>query len=164
MAAAAAGLVVLLGTRFSAEQFGPDPRVITVAQDAAPMEQRAPTEAERKSAVDAIEAQLKAFKADDYKKAETYQSAGLRQNFRSTDEFREMMKKGYPQFANYKSVRFGDARCNAKGDQLQVRVTVTGQDGVTVRAVYLMVREEGQYRVGSVFMEERPRVNPSEIV
>ena len=57
----------------------------------APVEPRAPTEAERKAASEAIEAQLKAFKADDYKKAEKYQSSGLRQNFRSTDEFRDMI-------------------------------------------------------------------------
>jgi hypothetical protein len=165
IAISAAALLLAFGRSAGHDETNGPSQGVRLVQDApAPMEPRAPTEAERKAASDAIEAQLKAFKADDYKKAEKYQSAGLKQNFRSTDEFREMMKRGYPQFANYKSVRFGDARCDAKGDNVQINVTVVGHDNVTVRAVYLMVREEGQYRVSSVFLEERPKADPSEVV
>jgi uncharacterized protein DUF4864 len=118
--------------------------------DAGEPELRVPTDAERKAAIASIEAQLKAFKQDDYEKAAKYQTTGLRRNFRSAAEFRQMMREAYPQFANYKTVTFGEARCDKKGDLLLIQATVTGQDGVTVRAVYQMVREEGEYRVGGV--------------
>ena len=125
---------------------------------------RAPTDAERKAATASIEAQLKAFKADDYEKAAKYQSAGLRDQFRTVEEFRRAIREGYPQFANYKSVTFGEARCDEKGDALQIQATVTGQDGVTVRGVYIMVREEGEYRVTSVFGGMRVKPSPKDIV
>lgn len=118
---------------------------------------RMPTDAERKAATEAIEAQLKAFRDDDYETAEKYQSAGLRENFRSLDEFRQMMREQYPQFARYRSVRFGEARCDPTGDRMQLQAVITGQDGVTVRAIYTVVREDGEYRVAGVIGGARGR-------
>lgn len=116
--------------------------------DAAPM--RAAKAAERLAAINSISAQLKAFRKDDYKTAVTYQSAGLRHNFPSTDAFRTMMVRTYPEFAHSKSVQFGSAKSDAAGAHLAIQASVTGQDGVTVRAVYLMVREGKTYRVEGV--------------
>ena len=90
-------------------------------------------------------ADRKAFRADDYKTAEKYQSSALKDNFDSTEQFRSMMRRGYPQVANYKSVTFGEARCDEKAEQVQIRVTLTGKDNVTVRMVYVMVKEGGDY-------------------
>ena len=116
--------------------------------DAAPM--RAAKPAERLAAINSISAQLKAFRKDDYKMAATYQSAGLRHNFASTDAFRTMMVRTYPEFAHFKSVQFGPAKSDATGAHLAIQASVTGQDGVTVRAVYLMVREGKTYHVEGV--------------
>lgn len=112
---------------------------------------RTATEAERKPVMTAIEAQLKAFRADDYKEAEKYQHSSLKENFASPEEFRAMMHRGYPQVVNYKSVSFGEARCDEKAEQVQIKVTITGKDGVVVKFMYVMLKEDGLYKVIGVF-------------
>ncbi len=104
--------------------------------------------AQRAAAAASIRAQLEAFKRDDWEKAATYQSEALRRNFRTTAQFRAIIENNYPQFANYKSVAFDAAR--ALGNQVEMQVRLTGQDGIKVRAVYLMVKERGAYRVAGV--------------
>jgi hypothetical protein len=111
---------------------------------------RAAKAGERAAAVSVIQAQLKAFGRDDYKAAVTYQSAGLRRTFPSTQAFRAMMLRTYPQFAHARSVAFGPAQCDPSGAHLAIRAVITGQDGVAVRAVYLLVREGKAYRVEGV--------------
>ena len=118
------------------------------APDVVPMRSAKP--AERTAAITVIQAQLTAFRKDDYKTAITYQSAGLRKNFASTDAFRTMMLRVYPEFAHSKSVGFGPAQCDPTGTHLAIPAAVTGQDGVTVHAVYLMIREGKAYRVEGV--------------
>ncbi len=153
--AAASGVLFLCGSVTGRLLASParDPARSTTAAEPAPDadDTRKPTDAEFKAATTAIEAQLKAFKADDYARALKYQSEGLRANFDSPDDFRRMMRRSYPQFANFKSVSFGEARASKDGNALRVPVTVTGQDRVVVKAVYVMLREKGEYRVGSVF-------------
>lgn len=121
------------------------------------------TAAERKQVTGAIEAQLKAFRADDFKTAEKYQHSSLKENFPSTEAFRDMMRRGYPQVVNYKSVTFGEARTDEAGDQVQIRVTLTGRDGITVKMVYVMAKEDGEYRVLSVFGGQPPRTEPRDL-
>jgi len=104
----------------------------------------------RRAAVAAIQAQLQAFARGDYLTAIKYQSAGLKQNFGSPDAFRQMMEGAYPEFAHYKKVKFGLVRADMAGQRVLVPVDLTGQDGVTVRAAYLMVREGKVYRVQGV--------------
>lgn len=111
---------------------------------------RPATEKEKKDASAAIEAQLKAFKADDYEKASKFQHSELRKNFPSPADFRRAIRTTYPQFAAYRSVSFGEARATTDGSHLEIKIVLTGQDGVTVRATYMMVREEGEYRVAGV--------------
>ena len=106
--------------------------------------------AERTAAVSAIQAQLKAFGRDDYKTAITYQSSSLKKNFASPGQFRAMIVQVYPEFAHSKRVVFGPAQADATGAHLAIPTAVTGQDGVTVHAVYLMVRECKVYRVDGV--------------
>lgn len=117
--------------------------------------------AERKAAIASIQAQLKAFGRDDFKRAATYQSAGLQQNFPNVEEFRRMMKTSYPQFMNVKSVVFGQAVADRSGKRVAVPVTLTGKDGVTLRALYLMVLEGKNYRVEGVAGGARPLVLPT---
>lgn len=116
--------------------------------EAAPM--RPAKAIERAAAINSIQAQLKAFRKDDYKTAVTYQSAGLRKNFASPEAFRAMMLRVYPEFAHFKSVRFSAAQCDPSGVHLAIPAAVTGQDGVTIHALYLMVREGKVYHVEGV--------------
>ncbi len=120
------------------------------AQGPIPTKMRPAKAAERQAAIHSILAQLKAFGRDDYKTAITYQSAGLKKYFLSTDAFRTMMVRKYPEFAHYKSAVFGLAQCDPTGAHLAISASVTGQDGVTVKALYLMVREGKVYRVEGV--------------
>ncbi len=119
---------------------------------------------EKKGATAAIEGQLKAFKEDDFVKAEKFQATELRKNFRSTEDFRRAIRLGYPQFANYKSAVFGDARCDDKGELLIVPVTVTGQDGVVVRSVYTMLKEGTEWKVGSVATVMPRQTDPRDVI
>jgi hypothetical protein len=150
--AVASGVLFVCGSamgRLLAAPHTAAPRL--AADEKAPDEDtRKPTDAELKAATTAIEAQLKAFKADDYERALKYQSEDLRDNFESAAEFRRMMRKSYPEFANYKSIIFGEARATKNGEAIRISVTVTGMDRVVVKAVYVMVREKGEYKVGGV--------------
>lgn len=170
----AAGMIVGLSCAALSPTVSASSRVLRVAEEKAeekkpesrpaePIETRAATEAEKKAAVASIEAQLKAFREDDFNKATKYQCLELRKNFESPDDFRRAIKIGYPQFANYKTVTFGEAITDTKGERLQVRITLTGQDGVVVRAIYLMLKEEGEYRVGGVFGGARTAPKPRDV-
>lgn len=108
----------------------------------------AATQAQRVAAAASIRAQLEAFKRNDWTKAATYQSEGLRRNFGTIAQFRAVIETNYPQFAKYGSIAFDEAR--ALGDRVQMQVRLTGQDGVKLRAVYLMKKEQGIYRVEGV--------------
>lgn len=125
---------------------------------------RQPTEAERKAAVATIEGQLKAFKKDDYEAALKFQSSELKGNFANAEAFRRAIKQGYPQFANYKRISFGEARADRTGDRIAMSVILTGEDNVTVRAVYLLLREKGEYRVDAVLGGTRPEEGRRDVV
>ena len=95
---------------------------------------------EKKAAQKVIMTQLEAFKADDYEEAAKYQASGLRESFGSTEQFREVIKTNYPQFANYKSVKWGKSRID--GAMLQIQIVITGQDDVQIAALYSMMKED----------------------
>jgi hypothetical protein len=138
------------------QAFGVDPALPAppAAEPAPPpqgaVEWRPSTAAERKAALTPIRAQLDAFKRGNFEKATAYQSAGLKQSFASVEQFRRMMERSYPQFVHLKSVTFGAARSSASGEIVQIPATVMGEDGRTVQAAYVMIREGSVYRVGSV--------------
>ncbi len=121
-----------------------------LAQESLPAKMHPAKATDRAAAISSIQAQLKAFGRDDYKTAVTYQSAGLKRNFPSTEAFRAMMVRTYPEFAHFKAVTFGPAQSDATGTHLAIIASITGRDGVKVRAVYLMVREAKVYRVEGV--------------
>jgi hypothetical protein len=125
---------------------------------------RKATDAERKAVAGAIEAQLKAFKADDYATAMKYQSAALREQVDNADDFRRMIKNNYPQFARYKSISYGNATCDSKADRVAIQVTLTGEDKITIKAIYLMVKEKDGYKVDGVEGGIKPRLDPRDTV
>ena len=118
------------------------------ATSKAPLVWKPATAAQRTAAAASIRAQLEAFKRNDWAKAATYQSQGLRRNFGTIAQFRAVIETNYPQFANYKSVAFLQAR--ALGDVVQIQTRLVGKDGVKLNAIYLMKKENGIYRVEGV--------------
>ena len=130
--------------------------------DGVPEGWKAAGEKERQAAQKAISDQLAAFRKDDYKTAARWQSRGLRENFPTVEDFRSAITTGYPQFAHSKSVRYGSAVMTPSGAQLQIQAFVMGRDDVEVSALYVMVREEGVYRVASVLpLESQTAADPT---
>jgi len=113
---------------------------------------RPATAKERQAATRSILGQLDAFRRDDYKTAISYQSKALHRNFASEKVFRDMIRQSYPQFARYKTVRFGAATVQGKGKEavVQIPIVLVGEDGVKVDATYFMIEEKGIYRVSGV--------------
>jgi hypothetical protein len=109
---------------------------------------KAATAQQRKEAIASIRAQLNAFKRGDWKRAITYQSAGLKRNFPSNAAFQQMMETQYPAFLGFQSVQFGSAL--VLGKSIQVPVKLLNADGSVVSATYLMTKEGGIYRVEGV--------------
>lgn len=124
------------------------PKAKAPATKAAPLTWKPATNAQRVAVAKSIRAQLDAFKRDDWAQAATFQSEELRRNFGTIAQFRATIETNYPQFANYKSVAFDQAR--ALGERVEIQVRLTGQDGVKLRALYLMKKEQGIYRVEGV--------------
>ena len=146
-------LVVFLGYRVL--------HPVHAGPEVGPVHWRMATELERKAAARSIQAQLDAFRKDDYRTAITWQSQSLKEIFPSIDQFRHMMITGYPQFAHYKSVEFGPAQADESGDHVRMMIHLTGRDGIKVSALYEMVLEEGAYRVRGVSGGvSRPDVGP----
>ena len=58
---------------------------------------------------------------------------------------------------------FGEARCDPKAEQVQIRVTITGKDSVVVKFVYVMLKEDGQYKVVSVFGGAPTKSEPRDV-
>jgi hypothetical protein len=132
--------------------------------------------AEVKAASLAIMSQLDAFKRDDFAAAAKWQSESLKRNFSSLSNFRRMIKEQYPDFASYKSVRFGRARTRDEapvnvpggapnsapnessrtGSLLEIEATLRGPQDNSIRALYLLVREGGAYRIAGVQSNSSP--------
>lgn len=154
----AIGVVGIVGAVLWSTTFGP--RVPNEVETPASVELQAPasshenwkpaTKFQKNQASKSVSAQLEASKKDDYTTAVKYQSSTLRRNFASVAQFRQMMNRSYPQFAHYKSVEYGAAIASPDGQYINLAVRLTGRDGVKVRAVYIMRRENGLYRVDSV--------------
>lgn len=105
---------------------------------------------ERKAAVAVITDQINAFKRGDFEAALKLQSTSLRANFASADAFGTMMKSNYKDFLTPKSLDFGRGRVPAEAGHLSIRVGLVAQDGVEIRAVYHLVRENKAWRVAGV--------------
>ena len=131
------------------------------AQNGTPEGWKAAGAKEKQAAQKAISDQLAAFRKDDYQSAARWQSRGLRENFPNLEAFRSAITQGYPQFAHSKSVRYGESVMTPDGEHLQIQTFVMGQDNIEVPALYVMVREEGVYRVEAVLpMQEAAPNNP----
>jgi hypothetical protein len=101
-----------------------------------------------------IHQQLKAFSADDYPAAYRHASKHVQDKF-TLDEFKAMVRTGYPQIA--KSIRavFGEIRYSDDRLHATAQVDVTGTDLVTVRVRYRMVMEDGSWKIDGVILFDR---------
>ncbi len=111
---------------------------------------RVATGAERRAALATINDQLAAIRAGDGDRAWFYQSRGLRGNFASGQAFVAMIGTQYPEFGHAASASFGPVLTNPEGNLAGVPVTVRGQNGRLAPAYYMLVKEDGGYKVAGV--------------
>lgn len=94
--------------------------------------------------------QLAAMKAGDGPKVWTYQSHNLRQRFSSPALFMQTISSQYPAFTHYRRVEYRQMLVNRSGQQVQALVVLEDENGRQVPAVYMLVREAGEFKVAGV--------------
>jgi hypothetical protein len=100
-----------------------------------------------------IQAQLKAFRADDSKQAFAYASPAIQSIFKDPDTFMSMVRNTYHAVYRPREFEFRDL-VPVEGRWNQ-RVLVVGTDGVPVVAEYVMERQpDGTWRIDGCVMEQ----------
>ncbi len=94
-----------------------------------------------------IDAQLAAFRANDYAKAYTFAAGAIQEMF-AVGSFEEMVKSGYPLIAHAAKVEYGLAFDT--GEEAVINVTVEGSDGRRVQYQYLLKKEGGAWKISGV--------------
>lgn len=94
-----------------------------------------------------IEAQLAAFRKDDYPEAYKYAALSIKEQF-PLPAFERMVKQGYPFIAQSSTAQFGVVVDNGK--QAVVNVIVMGEGGRTRHYQYLMQREGAGWKICGV--------------
>ena len=94
-----------------------------------------------------IDAQLAAFRANDYPKAYTF-AAGAIQGMFSRERFEEMVKTAYPVIAGSAKAEYGLAFDT--GEEAVVNVTVENAGGKRVQYQYLLKKEDGAWKINGV--------------
>jgi hypothetical protein len=117
----------------------PDPNVWHVA-----------TGAVTKAVTGSIQAQLTAIRTGDATKAIFYQSSGLRRHFATPQQFVQNITHYYPEFGHSRSAEFGPVWVDKTGNYAEVVVTSRGENGQRARGYYLMIQEDGIFRVAGV--------------
>jgi ABC-type transporter MlaC component len=94
-----------------------------------------------------IEAQLAAFRANDYAKAYTFAATEIQGLFPVT-QFETMVKQAYPVIAQSKTATFGLAFDT--GDEAVVTVRVENASKTSVEYQYLLKKQNGEWKINGV--------------
>ncbi len=100
-----------------------------------------------------IEAQLAAWRAGDHPGAYALAASGIRQRY-SLDAFVALVQRSYPEIAGNLRAELGVPVVNDAGARISVRVFASEERAVNYR--YLLVREDGAWRISGVIGETRP--------
>ena len=103
-----------------------------------------------------ISSQIDAFRAGDMAGAFDFASQGIRQIFGTAETFGGMVERGYAMVIDPSELRYGDLRSEAAGPVQRVLVRDAG--GVWHALDYLMVEEDGAWRIGGVEIVTAPPV------
>ncbi len=117
--------------------------------NAGAQEVQRPAPGDQQAILGTIQAQLKAFQADDWGRAFSYATPRLRELFRTPENFMAMVRGGYQPVYRPQSVEFLDARIiDGKTGQA---VRFVGPDGQAVIAIYTMEQQpDGSWRIAAV--------------
>lgn len=86
-----------------------------------------------------IESQLQAFQQDDSISAFAFASPGIQMQFRSAENFMQMVKLGYPAVYRPRSVIFEEI--TTIQDNVTQPLLLLAPDGLPVRALYFMEKQ-----------------------
>jgi hypothetical protein len=110
-------------------------------------------DAEIKAAQSTIEAQLRAFQADDGALAYSYAAPKIKQIFPSADIFMGMVESAYQPVRDPGNFAFGKVQEMGDGSIVQ-QVLLTGPDGKEYEAVYtLELQPDGVWRITGVSLK-----------
>ena len=102
--------------------------------------------ADARAVREVIEAQLDAFRKDDAPRAFSYATAGIREQFRTADNFMQMVRTSYAVVYRPSTVKFEPPQ--VIDDEVVQPVRLTDADGRAWIAVYPMQREpDGAWRI-----------------
>lgn len=101
-----------------------------------------------------ILSQIEAFANDDKEAAWGFASEGIKRQSGSVDTFYEMVRLSYTPVYQASAIEFME-RIPHDGFQVQI-VRLLGPDGKRWRAIYRMVLNEGEWRIGGVALKEGP--------
>ena len=122
--------------------------LVFTANVARPTEPTPSTEAMKKELAKVIEAQLAAFRAEDYTRAYTFAAAGIKDMVNAV-EFERMVKAGYPVIAHSASAEYGLTLDSGEEAVVNVRV-ISAADGQAVDYLYTLGKEEGGWKITGV--------------
>ncbi len=120
--------------------------VVSGAPEPAPAPHRS-SEAVKKELSAVIDAQLAAFRANDYPKAYTFAAAGIKTMF-PVGEFEKMVRGNYAVIAGSTRTEYGIAFDT--GEEAAVHVRIESADKKSVEYQYLLTKEEGSWKIGGV--------------
>ena len=101
-----------------------------------------------------ILSQIEAFANDDKNAAWAFASEGIKRQSGSVDTFYNMVRLSYAPVYQASSIEFME-RVPHSGFQIQV-VRLHGPEGKSWRAVYRMVQNDEQWRIGGVALTKAP--------
>lgn len=105
-----------------------------------------------------VAGQMAALKAGDGPKAWGYQSRGLRQRFSSPAWLMQVITSQYPEFLHPRSVTYKTVFTDKSGQIAHAIIVLEDENGNWRGDDYLLVREDGQFKVRGV--QPLPRPNP----
>lgn len=108
---------------------------------------------ERKAIRRVVEAQLAAWRGEDFPRAYALAASAIRTQF-PLPGFVAMVRKGYPEIAFNTRAEMGPVVDNGRTARMSVRVF--GRDGRVANVRYLFVRENNEWRISGVVGETRP--------
>ena len=97
-----------------------------------------------------VAGQIAALKAGDGPKAWSYQSRSLRRRFSSPAQLMQVIAGQYPEFLHPRRVKYRPVFTDKSGQTAHAAILLEDNDGNRAWEDYLLVREDGQFKVGGV--------------
>lgn len=98
----------------------------------------------------AVAGQIAALKVGDGPKAWQYQSRSLRQRFSSPARLMQVVAGQYPEFLYPRDVKYEPVFTDKSGQTAHAAILLEDEHGHRAWDDYLLVREDGQFKVGGV--------------